>query len=119
MDTRRTRLPHLAAIAFAIALVTVWTGPSAGEAAPMETLTLAVLLRAPGMSPSVEDVVQHDYVNQASKSPILSFRQVTPSRVRPPNPSFPRGDYAHRLSLAPDSTEAKLERYVYADFADV
>jgi hypothetical protein len=93
------------------------TAPSGGQSLqPYETNTVAILLRAPNDAPATELVVSHDYRHAPAQAPVQSLRQVPPRRVRPPHPYFPRGDYLARLQREPNSPEARLERYVYADF---
>lgn len=90
--------------------------PSGGQSLQSyETNTVAVLLRGSD-APTTEQVASYDYSRAAAQAPLRSFRQVPPRRVRPPRPYYARGDYQSRLQQAPNSPEARLERYVYADF---
>jgi serine protease len=80
-----------------------------------ETNSLSILLSASQGAPSVNELVAHDYEEDAANAPLVALQNGV-MRVRPPHGERAAGDVLNRLMSAPDSPEAEAERYVYADF---
>ncbi len=95
--------------------IDVLGNPPAAFNAPeqFEIDSLVVLLKSQG--PSVQQLVAHDYRDDAAGAPLEGLRQGV-LRVRGPNGYPASGDFLARLQRQPESIEAQAERYVTIDF---
>jgi serine protease len=91
----------------------------AGSTGPVASSSLAIMVSAAPGAPRVEALAAHDYRRQPQGAALAALRQIPPQALRALNRERPQGDLRRYLDLYPALPEARLDRYVIAEYASV